>query len=103
LVEDDGVLLKLQVVPGASRRRVLGAAGGRLRVALVAPPERGRANRELLELLAVQLDVPMRSLTLVRGSTSRLKQVRVLADAHTGLDQLVDRARRVANADADAD
>lgn len=84
------------MVPGASRRRVLGATGGRLRIALVAPPERGRANRELLELLAEQLQLPTRSFSLVAGAGSRLKQVRVQTDGRMGIEELARRAQRLA-------
>ena len=42
---------------------------------MAAPPEDGRANRELLALLSETLDLPGGSLELVAGSASRDKVV----------------------------
>jgi len=42
-----------------------------------APPEDGRANDALLDLLAKRLDLPRRSLSIVSGHTSREKVVRL--------------------------
>jgi uncharacterized protein (TIGR00251 family) len=53
----------------------VGAHGSALKVALTAPPERGKANQELLELLAEVLDVPVRAIRLVAGASSRDKRV----------------------------
>lgn len=72
------LVLALLVVPGASRRRVLGAHGDRLRVAVTAPPEAGKANRQVTELLAEAVGVPPRQVRVVRGSTSRVKDVEVI-------------------------
>jgi uncharacterized protein len=46
-------------------------------VRLAAPPERGRANDALLELLATTLRVERTRMRLVAGATSRDKVVEV--------------------------
>jgi uncharacterized protein YggU (UPF0235/DUF167 family) len=46
-------------------------------VRLAAPPERGRANDALLELLATTLRVERTRIRLVAGATSRDKVVEV--------------------------
>jgi len=40
-----------------------------------APPEGGRANDAVLDLLAAQLDLPRRSLSIVSGHSGREKVV----------------------------
>jgi hypothetical protein len=72
-----GAELDLQVVPRASRSRVVGELGGRLKVQLAAPPVDGAANAALIELLADALAVPRADLDLVRGHTGKRKTVRV--------------------------
>lgn len=47
-----GVEVRLKVVPGASRSAVAGVLGDRLKVRVAAPPEDGRANRAVEDLLA---------------------------------------------------
>lgn len=67
--------MPLRVRPAARRDAVLGPHGEALRVAVSAPPERGKANRAVLELVARALGLPASSLTLVAGETSPDKVV----------------------------
>jgi len=73
-----GYVLRLLVVPGASRTEVVGLHGDRLKVRVAAPPEKGAANRELLAFLARRLGVPRKALQLNLGAASREKVVAVL-------------------------
>jgi uncharacterized protein (TIGR00251 family) len=75
-----GVEVDVQVVPRASRSRVVGLQGERVKVQLAAPPVDGAANAELLEVLADTCSVPRRTIEIIRGDTSRRKTVRI-ADA----------------------
>lgn len=73
-------LLSVRVQPGASRTGAAGPAGpegAELKVRLASPPVDGRANDELVRWLARELGVPRSAVTLVRGRTSRSKQVRI--------------------------
>jgi len=72
-----GYILKIHVVPGARQTAVAGLHGDRLKVKVAAPPEKGRANEELLAFLARSLDVPLKALHLTSGATSRAKVVAV--------------------------
>jgi uncharacterized protein len=84
-----GVELDVAVVPRASRSRVIGTHGDRIKVQLAAPPVDGAANAELVELLAELFAVPRRSIAIVRGETSRRKTVRIAsADAESIRAQL---------------
>jgi uncharacterized protein (TIGR00251 family) len=47
-----GFSLRLTVVPGSQRTQVVGLYGDRLKLRLAAPPEKGAANRELIDFLA---------------------------------------------------
>lgn len=72
-----GVLLKVAARPGASRSAVQGVVGDALKVAVQAPPEKGKANDELVRFLAKALGLRRPQVTLVKGETSRDKVVRV--------------------------
>jgi uncharacterized protein len=67
--------LRLRVSTGARRSEVVGRHGDGWKVRVAAPPEGGRANEAVLDLLAERLDVPRRSLSIVSGRTAREKVV----------------------------
>lgn len=73
--------LKVKAVPGASRSEIAGRLGEALKVRVAAPPEGGRANREIRELLAAKLGLPPAGVSLVSGAASPAKvfQLRGLA------------------------
>ena len=73
----DGVRLTLHVQPGARRTEVAGLHGDALKIRLAAPPVDGKANAELVRLLAEAFGVPRRQVAILRGETSRDKLVRV--------------------------
>ena len=75
-VIDGGVELDVQVVPRASKNRVAGLVGDRLKIQLNAPPVDGEANAALLELLAEALGCKKAQLAIVAGATSKKKRVR---------------------------
>lgn len=70
---DRGAELLVQAVPGAKRTEIRGEYGDRLKIALNAPPEDGRANEELVTFLAKRCKTPAE---LVHGASSRRKTVR---------------------------
>jgi uncharacterized protein len=67
--------LRLRVAPGAARAGVVGRHGEAWKVRVAAPPEAGRANDALVELLAETLSLPRGSVTLVSGHGARDKIV----------------------------
>jgi uncharacterized protein (TIGR00251 family) len=77
----DGVLLQLSVVPNARRTEVDGLHDGALRVRLAAPPIDGRANEALVAWLAKSLGVARRDVEVLRGESSRRKQVAIAVSA----------------------
>jgi uncharacterized protein len=74
-VEVTPARLRLRVAPGARRSEIVGRHGDAWRVRVTAPPDRGRANDEVLEVLAAALAVRPRQLRLVAGASSRDKIV----------------------------
>jgi uncharacterized protein (TIGR00251 family) len=71
------VVLVVRVKPRAKRAGLVGWHGAALKLAVRAAPERGRANEEVLALLAAALDLPVAALVIETGSTSQDKRVRV--------------------------
>jgi uncharacterized protein (TIGR00251 family) len=74
------------VVPRASKTRVVGEHGDRLKVQLAAPPVDGEANAALLGLFVELFAVRRQAVELVDGAKSKRKRVRV---AGVGLERAV--------------
>jgi len=87
-VSGPAVRLKVKVVPGASRTEIVGRLGDALKVRVAAPPEGGKANREVAALLAAKVGLPQAAVSIVSGLSSSAKVV-----AFTGLDEAGLRAR----------
>jgi uncharacterized protein (TIGR00251 family) len=85
-----GVELSVFCQPKAARSALVGMHGGALKAKVKAPPVAGKANLELLDLLARALALPRGRLTLLSGEQSRNKRVRVDGvDAATALGALL--------------
>jgi uncharacterized protein len=69
--------VRLRVSPGARRSELVGRHGDAWKVRVTAPPEDGRANDAVLDLLAKRLELPRRSVSIVSGHTAREKVVRL--------------------------
>jgi uncharacterized protein len=73
-----GVLLELDVSPGARRTEVPSGYNEwrkRIEVKLKAPPEKGKANEELMEALSELLHVPSASVEISAGATNSKKSI----------------------------
>jgi uncharacterized protein len=67
--------LRLRVVPGARTPGLAGRYGEGWKLRVAAAPERGAANRAVVELLAGLLGVPEHAVRLASGQASRDKIV----------------------------
>lgn len=66
-------------MPGASRTAVVGPLGDRLKVRVAAPPEKGAANRAVVELLREWLGVADVEIVAGHGNPEKTARVRGLA------------------------
>jgi uncharacterized protein len=83
----EGLLLPVRAQPGARRNGVQGEQAGALKVAVTAPPQDGRANEALAEVLRAALGLKRSQLELVAGLTSRDKRFLVRGLARAELDR----------------
>jgi uncharacterized protein YggU (UPF0235/DUF167 family) len=93
---DKGLDIFLRLTPRTSREAigdVEEGADGRAHLAarVRAVPEKGAANAALEKLVAGFLAVPQSSVTVIAGSTARLKTVRVAGDGKVLAEALLKR------------
>jgi uncharacterized protein (TIGR00251 family) len=69
-----GVVVPVQAQPGARQNAVTGEHAGRLRVAVTQAPEKGKANKALIAVLADALGLKKSQVALVAGETSSQKK-----------------------------
>jgi uncharacterized protein (TIGR00251 family) len=70
------VLIRVKAVPGASRDQIAGPLGDRLKIRVAAPPEGGKANEAICQLIAKTLGVGKRAVSVESGPTNPEKSVR---------------------------
>jgi uncharacterized protein (TIGR00251 family) len=73
----DAFTLIVKAVPGARRDEVVGWLGDRLKIRVSAPPEGGRANQAICELLASELGIRPRAIAITRGTSSPEKALTI--------------------------
>jgi uncharacterized protein (TIGR00251 family) len=69
----EGWLLPVRAQPGARKRGIQGERAGALCVAVTAPPQDGRANEAIAEVLREAFKLKRSELQLVSGARSRNK------------------------------
>jgi uncharacterized protein len=72
-----GCRLSVRAQPGARRSGPVGLWNEHLKIAVRAPADDGRANAELLEVLAATLGLRPSELEIVRGERARSKEIHV--------------------------
>ena len=74
------LIFDVKVVPSSGRNKWMIDASGRLKCYLKNPPEKGLANKELIQLVAKVIGVPKADVEIISGATSRNKKIKVFAE-----------------------
>ena len=74
---DGGVTFAARIVPSSSRTALCGLLDYMLKIKVSAPPEKGKANRCLVEFLAKQLGVKKKSVSIISGQSNPVKEIQV--------------------------
>lgn len=72
------VRFAVKVHPRAKRNAITGELGDALKLSLTAPPIDGRANDACIDFFAKLLNLPLSSVSIASGQSSRLKVIRVV-------------------------
>ncbi|TAL31692.1 MAG: DUF167 domain-containing protein [Alphaproteobacteria bacterium] len=92
-IHKQGVTVNVRLTPGARHDGIAGvvdAGDGKkaLKISVRSPPEDGKANKELLALLAQEWGLPKSAFSLLSGDTNRQKVVLVAGDGQALFAQL---------------
>ena len=71
------VTLKIKVEPRSSRSGIVGQYGDAIKVKLNSPPLEGKANTELIEVLAKEYGIRKKDVEIISGFNSKNKLVKL--------------------------
>jgi uncharacterized protein (TIGR00251 family) len=67
--------LAIKVTPNAGRNEIVGLKDGVFHIKIAAPPDKGKANKELIDFLSEKLETRKSAVLVVKGQTSRHKVI----------------------------
>ena len=79
-----GIIFTAKIIPSSSKTACAGLLDGMVKIKISAAPEKGKANKCLIEFLAKKLDVKKKSVTITSGQTNPVKiiEIRGISDEY---------------------
>ena len=74
---ENGIKVKIKVEPLSSKSGIVGPYGDALKVKLTSPPVEGKANKELIEVLAKGFGITKKDIEICSGQSSKNKVVKL--------------------------
>ena len=71
------LIINVKVEPRSSRSGIVGPYGDAIKVKLTSPPVEGKANTELVEVLAKNLGIAKKNVEIISGKNSKNKIVKL--------------------------
>jgi uncharacterized protein (TIGR00251 family) len=71
------LIIKIKVEPRSASAGIVGSYGDAIKVKLTSPPVEGKANKELIEVLAKEFGITKRDVEIILGKSSKNKVVKL--------------------------
>jgi uncharacterized protein len=75
---DEITRIGLKVQPNAGCNKIMAFNNGVFKVKIAAPPDKGKANKAIIEYLSDILDLPKNHVLIERGETSHNKLISII-------------------------
>ncbi|OGJ42314.1 YggU family protein [Candidatus Peregrinibacteria bacterium RIFCSPLOWO2_01_FULL_39_12] len=76
--------LRIKVIPKAEKNCISeiieDEEGQTIKIRIKAPPEKGKANKELIKFLSNEFSLPKQNIEIISGKTSQLKLLKITWD-----------------------
>jgi len=66
-------IIKLIVKPNSAKNFIEGICLDRVKIRITGPPEKGKANKELIKFISKKLEIPKKNIKIISGEKSQLK------------------------------
>lgn len=73
------MFVHIHVIPNAKKKEVVVRGKDSYRVKLISPPEKGKANKELVEILAEYFNTKKSNIKIIKGEFGREKVVEIVS------------------------
>lgn len=67
------MVIKVKVTPNAPKNQIVGWLNNTLKIKIAAPPQKGKANKELINFLAKEWNVQKSDIKIIKGRRSNTK------------------------------
>ena len=89
-ISDSEYLIYVHVIPN-SKKQSLTLDNDSIRVTLVSPPKKNKANKELLKFLKNKVGVALNQIQLVSGNKSHEKIIRLIFNTNISMEQIINK------------
>lgn len=101
-VRDDKLILRVRLTPNAAAEKIGGSffdatENEYLKICVTTVPEKGKANKSLINLLAKKLKIAKSAIKIVGGETDRCKKLEISEQ----VEDIVIKLRQLKGEDAD--
>ena len=86
--KDGNLIFNVRVLSNSLKSEIVGEHDGALKIKIKAPPIDGAANAELIKTLAKFFDVPKSAVEILKGQTSKTKQIKIFGIMAANLPDL---------------
>ncbi len=76
-ITGNDIIVKVKIVPGSSKNKIIGAYNNALKISIAAPPVEGKANKKCITYLAKFFDVAKSKIEIISGQTSKNKLIKI--------------------------
>ena len=76
-ITGNDIIIKVKIVPGSSKNKIIGAYNDALKITITAPPVEGKANKKCIAYLAKYFDVVKSKIKIISGQTSKNKLIKI--------------------------
>jgi len=76
-ITGNDVKIKVKIVPGSSKNKIIGAYNNALKISIAAPPVEGKANKKCIAYLAKYFDVAKSKIEIISGQTGKNKLIKI--------------------------
>jgi len=71
------IVIEVKAIPKSKIPAISTDKSGRLCIRITSAPENGKANQEIIKLVAKTLKLPQANVEIVSGLTARLKKIKI--------------------------